>query len=140
LPIKLVKPKILQNIFKKVTLHIPEGYELMFETGTENVHIFYKLAILSLVEDAHSIKSIVTIPLKTTNSYFDLYSLVILPQPIASNKHFRYSIYYTYFSIQRSKRDYLLFRETDYNRCYRGSVTICPSKVRILVHKLKRAR
>jgi hypothetical protein len=89
---------------------------------------------------ADLIKLIVSIPLKTTNSYFDLYRTVILSQPIASNKHVRYSylyIDYTYFAIQHSKHDYLLFTETDYNRCYRGSVTICQSNVPVFSAQTK---
>jgi len=109
----------------------------MVGTRTENVHIYYELAKVSLVANARNIKLIVSVPLKTTNSYFDLYRIVILPQPIASNKHVRYSIDYTYFGIQHSKRDYLLFTENDYNRCYRGSVTICPSNVPIFSAQTK---
>ena len=54
-----------------------------------------------------------------------------------SFKHVRYSIDYMYFAIQHSKRDYLLFTENDYNRCYRGSVTICPSNVPIFSAQTK---
>jgi len=68
LPIKLVKPTALQNILRNVTVHLPEGYELMVGTRTENVHIYYELAKVSLVANAHSIKLIVSVPLKTTNS------------------------------------------------------------------------
>jgi hypothetical protein len=65
----------------------------------------------------------------------NLYRIVILPQRITSDKHVRYS--YTYFAIQHNKRDYLLYTETDYNRCYRGSVTLCPSNVPIFSAQTK---
>jgi hypothetical protein len=136
LPIKLVKPT-LQNILRNVTLHLPEGYELIVGTRTENVHIYYKLAKVSLVANARSIKLIVSVLLKTTNSHSDLYRIVILPQRITSNKHVRYSVDYPYFAIQHSKHDYLLFTKTDYSRCYRGSVTICPSNVSIFSAQTK---
>jgi hypothetical protein len=134
LPIKPVQPTTLQNIWRNVTLHLPEGYELMVGTRTENVYIYYELAKVSLVAKSYSIKLIVSVLLKTTNSYFHLYRIVILPQPIASNKHVRYSTDYTYFEIQQSM---LLFTETNYNRCYRGSVTICPSNVPIFSAQTK---
>jgi len=70
LPIKLVKPIMLQNFLRNVTLHLPERYELMVGNRTENVHIYYELAKVSLVANALSIKLIVNVPLKTTNSYF----------------------------------------------------------------------
>jgi hypothetical protein len=86
-PIILEKPTTLQNTLRNVTLDLLEGYELMVGTITENVHIYYELAKVSLVANAHSIKLITSVPLKTTSSYFNLYRIVILPQPIASNKH-----------------------------------------------------
>jgi len=64
----------------------------MVGTRTEIVHIYYELAKVLLVANAHSFQFIVSVPLITTNSYFDLYRIVILPQPIDSNKHFGYSI------------------------------------------------
>jgi len=36
----------------------------MFGTGTENVHIYYELAKVSLVANACSIKLMVSVPLK----------------------------------------------------------------------------
>ena len=93
------------------------------------MYIYYKLVKVLLATNTYSIELIVSVPLRTTNFYFDLYIIVILPQPIASNKQVPYSTNYTYFAIQHSKREYLLFTETDYNRCYRGSVTICLSNV-----------
>ena len=87
LPIKLVK-HTLQNILRNVTLHLPEGYELMVGTRTENVYIYYELAKVSLVADARGIKLIVSVPLKTINSYFHLYRIEILPQTIASKNTF----------------------------------------------------
>jgi hypothetical protein len=122
---------------RNVTLHLPEGYELIVGTRTENVHIYYELAKVPLVANARSIKLIVGVTLKTTNFHFDLYRIVLLPQCITLNKHIRYSIDYPYFAIQHSKRDYLLFMETDYSCCYRGSVTICPSNVPIFSAQTK---
>ena len=123
-----------------VTKHLPEGYELVVGTRTENVHIYYELAKVSLVANVRSIKLIVSVPPKTTNSYFDLYGIVILPQPIASNKHVRYSIDYTYFGIQHSKRDYMLFTENDHNLATEAVLPLAHLTFQFLVHKLKLAR
>ena len=82
-----------------------------------------------MIANVHSIKLIVSVPLKTTNCHFDLCRIVVLSERISSNKYVRYSIDYAYFAIQHSKCDYLLL--TDYNRCYRGSITICPTNIRI---------
>jgi len=138
LPIKLQAYNVT-NILRNITLHLPEGYELMVGTRTENVHIYYELAKVSLVANAHSIKLIVSVPLKTTNSYFDLYRIVILPQPRASNT----------FNIL------LIIRILQFNTvsaitcCLRRLIIIVATEAvlpfarltfQILVHKLKRAR
>jgi len=87
LPMKPLK-STLQNILRNVTLFLPRGYELMVGTRTENVHIYYELAKIPLVANAHRFKLIVSVPLKTINSYFHLYRIEILPQTIASKNTF----------------------------------------------------
>jgi len=64
LPIKFANLTTLQNILRNVTLQLPEGYEIIAGTTNENVHIYYELAKVSLFGNAHSIKLIVSVPLK----------------------------------------------------------------------------
>ena len=38
LPVKLIDPFTLQNILRNITLQLPDGFELIFGTKTENMH------------------------------------------------------------------------------------------------------
>ena len=117
---------ILQTILRNVNLQLPEGYELIVNSKTENVHLFYELARVSLVANIHGIKLIITLPLNTAQCHFTLYKIITLPERISSNKYVPYSIDYT-FLIQHSNRDYLLLTEADFSQCYRCSSTTCPT-------------
>jgi hypothetical protein len=41
LPLNLVDPTTLLSIFKNISLHLPDGYELVAGTKIENVHFYY---------------------------------------------------------------------------------------------------
>ena len=70
-PIKLIDFTTLQNILRNVTLSLPNGYELIVGTKTENIHLYYQIAKVSMIANAHHIKLIVNIPLKTYNKDLD---------------------------------------------------------------------
>ena len=53
LPIKLIDPMTLQNILRNVTLSLPNGYELIGGTKTENIHLYYQIAKVSMIANAH---------------------------------------------------------------------------------------
>jgi hypothetical protein len=56
LHITFINPGTLQNIFRNMTLHLPEGCELIAGTRIEN-----KLATVTLVGNAHGITIIINI-------------------------------------------------------------------------------
>jgi hypothetical protein len=41
--------------------------------------LYYQLAKVTLVGNAHGIKIIINIPLKTANQHFSLYKIIVLP-------------------------------------------------------------
>jgi hypothetical protein len=52
----LTDPVILQTILRNVMLQLPEDYQLIVNSKTENIHLFYELAKVSLGANIHSIK------------------------------------------------------------------------------------
>jgi hypothetical protein len=56
LPIKLISPTVLQNILRNVSLQLPDGYELIAGTRTEDLHMYYELVKVSLVANMHSVQ------------------------------------------------------------------------------------
>ena len=47
----------LYNILRNVSLHLPEGYELLAGTRAENIHLFYEVQV-AVIGEAHCIKLI----------------------------------------------------------------------------------
>ena len=125
LPIKLIGPVELQGVLRNITLLLPEGYELVAGTSKESIHLYYDITKVSILANIRSINLVLTIPLKTADSYFTLYKLIALPTQIFSDKFVRYSVDYEYLALQHKRRSYLLFTEADYSDCDKGSVTIC---------------
>ena len=80
---KLISHSSLQSTLRNITLHLPEGYELIAGTRTEDIHT-YKLSKVSIVANSHCIKLVLHIPLKSAD-HFTLYKIIILHERISSN-------------------------------------------------------
>jgi len=119
---KLISPSSLQSILRNITLHLPEGYELIAGTRTEDIHQYYKLSKVSIVANSHSIKLILHIPLKSADHSFTLYKIIILPERISPDKFVQYAIDYPYLEIQVSQHGYIPFTEKDYSKCVSSSL------------------
>ena len=110
LTMKLIRPSSLQSILRNITLHLPEGYELIAATRTEDIHQYYKLSKVSIVANFNCIK-LIHIPLKSVDHSFTLYKIIILPERISSDKFVHYAIDYPYLAIQVSQHGYIPFTE-----------------------------
>jgi len=93
--------------------------------------LYYQLAMVTLVGNAHGIKIIINIPLKAVNQHFNLYKIIVLPFRMSGNNFVKYSVEYPYFGIDNSHRNYILITETHRNRCTTNSITLCPADVPI---------
>ena len=127
LPIILISPLELQGILRNITLLLPESYELVAGTSQENIHLYYELTKVSVMANVHSVNLVLTVPLKTADIYFTLFRLIALPTQISPDKFVKYSVDFEFFALQHKRRSYLLLIEGDYNRCEKGSITICPA-------------
>ena len=114
-------------ILRNVSLHLPEGYELVAGTRAENVHLYYELVKVAVIGDAHCIKLILNVPLKTASRYFVLHKINSLPARISDDKFAQYSLDFLYFSLDNIQRKYILFTEADLSHCTTSSITVCPA-------------
>jgi len=126
LSMKLISPTSLQIIPRNVRLSLPEGYELIAGTRTEDIHQYFKLSKVSIVTNFHCIKLIIPIPLKSIDHSFKLYKIIILPERISPVKFVQYAIDYLYLAIQSSQHGYIPFTEKDYSKSVTSSITVCP--------------
>jgi len=67
LPTNLINPTTLQNILGNVNMHLPEGYELIASTRSDNICLYYELVSVALMGNSRGIAIIVNVLLKTTD-------------------------------------------------------------------------
>ena len=103
-----MSPLVFQNILTNVSLHLPEGCELVAGTNIHNIHLYYELIEVSGVTNAHKIHLVLNIPLPTANRHFTLFRVITLPVRVTSEKKIQYFVVLTYFGLQHSQQSYLL--------------------------------
>ena len=129
LSIKLVNPTGLQSILRKVTLRLPENFELIAGKNTGNIHSYRDLTTVSIVANSQCISLLLNVHLKLAHRYFTLFKVMYLPTRLSSDKFLQYSVDCSYLEFQNSQRAYLMLTETNYSHCKRGSITICSANV-----------
>ena len=100
LPIQLVSPLELQGILRNITLQLPQSYELVAGTSKEIMHLYYELTKVCVVANVHSVNLVLTTPLKTTDSHFTLFRLIVLPTQISLDKFVKFSVDFNFFALQ----------------------------------------
>jgi hypothetical protein len=113
--VSLLTPARLHNILRNVSLHLPEGYELLVGTRAEKVHLYYELVDAALIGDANCIKLILNVPLKPANRYFTLYKVTALPTRISDNNFAQFVPDFMYISLDKTQRNYISLTEADLN-------------------------
>jgi hypothetical protein len=83
---KLISLSSIQIILRNTTLHLPEGYEAIAGTRTEDIKQYYKLYKGSIAANSHCIKHIIHISLKSIELSFTLYKIIILSERISFDK------------------------------------------------------
>jgi len=63
--VNLINFTPLHNAVRNVSLHLPEGYELIVGTRTENINLYYNFIIVTVLGNIHCIKIIILILFKT---------------------------------------------------------------------------
>lgn len=79
----------------------------------------------AVIGDAHGVKLILNVPLKTASRYFILHKIIALPTRISDDINVQYLLDFTYFGIDNVQRNYILFTEPDLSHCSKGSITGC---------------
>jgi hypothetical protein len=123
----LINVLTLQIILRNVSLQLPEGYQLIAGTKTDDIHLYFELTTVSVIANTRGIKLLINVPLKTANCQFFLYNIITLPIRVSQAKFVKFLTDFTYFGIDYSQRDYVLLSETDLSNCVKGRVTICPA-------------
>jgi hypothetical protein len=121
----------LHSILRNVSLHLPEGYELIAGTRAENIHLYYNLITVTVLGNVHSVKIVIHVPLKTVDRHFSIYKLFVFPTRISDNKFVKYSIEFPYFGLSDNQHDFILLTEADTSHFKNNGFTVCPADVAI---------
>jgi len=113
LPMSILSPNILHSILRNISLCLPENHELIAGTKFENIYLYYQLIKVTTVANAHGIKLILEVPLKTESQSFTLFRIIALPTPRLNDTFALYELEYEYFGLSRSQRDYILMTAAD---------------------------
>ena len=127
LPLSLVSPSTLLNIFKNISLHLPEGYELITGTKLKDIHLYYDTIQTAIVGDPYHIKIILNVPLKQANRHFILYKILALPIQISNGTFAQYLPEFLHFGTDHIQRSYILFTEAEFGYCTQSNIAICPA-------------
>ena len=119
----------MHSTLTKISLNLPDNYELVAGTKLQDVHLYYELVSIALVGNAHGVQLVISVPLKTAAQLFTLFKILVFPRRLSPDSFLKYQLDYHYFGLAVDRRDYTLFTEADLQLCTTSSVTLCPAKV-----------
>ena len=90
LPVKLIYPLTFHNILRNVTLQLPDGFELIFVTKTENIHQYYQIGKVTVVAKVHQVKLLISMYLKA--EYHHPLKLIVAVPSSCGNSTFLISL------------------------------------------------
>jgi len=122
---KLISSCSLQSTLRNITLHMPEGYELIAGTRTEDIYQYYKFRKCQLLPISTALNALYIFP-SSQQITPSRYIIIILPERISSDKYVQYAIEYPYLAIQVRQHGYIPFTEKDYTKCVTSVITVCP--------------
>ena len=131
LSVNLIKPNTLHNGLQNVSLHLPEGYELITGTRTENIHLYYNFITLTISRNIQSKYIVLHVSLKNVDRHFALYKLFVLPTRMYGDTFVKYSIEFPYFDLSDNQHGFILLTKADLSHCKINGVTVCPADVAI---------
>jgi hypothetical protein len=110
LPVNLINPSTLHPILKNIVLHLQENYDLIAGVRMDIIHLYYHFITVAAIGDAHHIKIIFNVPLKTAKiRYFLFYKILALPTRISNDTFLQYLPEFLFFGIDTVQHNYIFF-------------------------------
>ena len=116
-PLNLLKPNVLQEMLKNVTMVLPEGREMIAGLNLNNMYLYYDMIQVTVLADVHSFKLVLNVPLKTVNRHFELYEIVVFPIQLFNNTFAKFVVEEDYFAINLLQRTYFTMSSADILKC-----------------------
>jgi hypothetical protein len=127
IPLNLISSSMLRDMWQKVSLVLPGGYDLIFSLRPNNVFIYCEMIQAAMLANLHSFKLLMIVPLKTVNVQFTLYRVAVLLVRLFNHSFVQFEVEKVYFGIDVLQRHYLTLTEVDLVKCRVKDFYICPA-------------
>jgi hypothetical protein len=124
LPVAIIKPNVLHEILRNLSLIFPETYKLIAGVKLQDIHKYYDLISTSMVGSAHGLCLIFEIPLKSENQIFSLYRIMTLPVKVFKDTFAVYSSDCQLIGWSYDQKDYVRMTKLDLRACKIGSISL----------------
>lgn len=127
-----ISPEKLQEILAKINSGLGDGYSLLTNLEMNQMFLYYTLSTVRLATMHDRIRLFLTIPLKSHNTYFQLFRAIPLPFLITNTTAVSIKVEYPFFAITQNREFYLELDAEDMSNCRSGFIKICPPTREIL--------
>lgn len=131
----LITPTKLHSILGEVIPKLPTGLSLIIDNEPDKMYHYYQLTKVHAMVVKKTIKLVIEIPLKSSNSYLALYSVKVLPYYNNEIKQFvviQKEI--DYLAISSDHQKYVLLSEDQVTKCVTllPGIGLCPIHVPLM--------
>jgi hypothetical protein len=75
IPVNIIPPIVLQRVLRNVSLHLPEGYELVVNPGPHELVWYYENVQVAVMTNSLGFTLVLSIPIKDVYRRYELYSV-----------------------------------------------------------------
>jgi hypothetical protein len=90
LPINFIGQKFLYSILHNISLKLPDQYDMIISPRLEDIHLFYSLIRVGAIGNAHGVKLVMHVPIKTAIQHFTVHRIIALPIEMGNDKFVKY--------------------------------------------------
>jgi hypothetical protein len=136
-PMNLVKPNVLRDMLKNVTMILPENLELIASLNPNNMYLYYDMIRAMVLTHVHSFKRVLYVPLKTVNRQFELYEVVVFPARIFNTTYAKFVVEEEYFAVNLLQHTYFAMSGAEISKCKGKDILICPANQAVYSMEVK---
>lgn len=127
-----VSPSSLFKLLQTIQPTLTDGISLLTNLHIDEVYLYYSVATCNVAVINGVMRLFISIPLKSPNTYFELYRAVAFPTQLFNHTA---SIIikpsHEYFAITPDRQLYMEFDTDMLLKCQRSSINICPPAMHI---------
>ncbi|KAG8289980.1 hypothetical protein J6590_093193 [Homalodisca vitripennis] len=134
----LLPPHQFLEVLKSVKQVIPPPAKLFLDVKLENLHSFYKFAIIKSYATETQLRVLIKLPLKNDNQVYEVFNVITYPVFDPSLKRWvKWEVDDQKLIVSKDRQTYTVYSSDHYrSECSFGPLTVCPlSEVLFNVHQ-----